>query len=74
MSVRLTPHARQRARQRRIALLLVVEVYNEPDDVRPSQAAPDREIRSRAYDDRVIEIVVDLTDDVVVTVWSRAVP
>lgn len=71
MSVRLTRHARGRARQRRIPLGLVFEVYVDPDDVRPSQTSPGREIRSRAYDDQVIEIVVDLVDGAVVSVWRK---
>jgi hypothetical protein len=71
MSVRLTRHARDRARQRRIPLALALEVYADPDDVRPSKTSPGREIRRRAYDDQVIEIVVDLVDGAIVSVWRK---
>ena len=50
----------------------MLEGYKEPDDVRPSRTAPDREVRSRVYDDQVIEIVVDLTDDAIVSTWRKA--
>ena len=34
-------------------------------------AAPGREIRSRTYGVEAIEVVVDMTDGTVVTVWHR---
>ena len=69
--VRLTRHARARARQRGIALDVIVAVYLDPDEIRPSPAAPDREIRSRLYDRLMVEIVVDLIDGSVVSAWLR---
>lgn len=74
MAVRLTRHARMRARRRQLPLEVIDQVYREPDHIRQSQTAPDREIRSRTYDDQVIEIVVDTVDGSVVTVWHRPVP
>ena len=73
MSVRLTRHARQRALQRRIPIHLIRDVFTEPDDVRPSLTTPGREIRARIYDDDVIEIVIDVADERVVTVWRKKV-
>lgn len=73
MAIRLTRHARRRARQRGIPVDLIEEVYRDPDIRRPSRAGQDREIRSRRYHRQVVEIVVDLSDGSVVTVWARAV-
>ena len=50
-----------------LPLPLLLEVYRDPDWVRPSRAADGREIRSRTYDDQVIEIVVDTAEGTVVT-------
>lgn len=73
MEIRLTGHARRRAARRRIPIGLIEEVYRDPDETRPSETAPDREIRSRRYDGQVLEIVVDLADGSVVSVWMTRV-
>jgi len=67
---RLTRHARTRARRRHIPISIVAEVYSDPDDVRPAEVQ-DRELRTRLYDRQVIEVVVDLVDGSVVSVWAR---
>jgi len=71
MPVRLTRHALTRARQRRIPLSMIEETHRDPDLTRPSRTDQSREIRSRRYSDQVIEIVVDLTDESVVSVWYK---
>ncbi len=71
MLVRLTRHARIRARQRRIPLSVIEEIHRDPEWTRPSRTDQSREIRSRRYSDQVIEIVVDLTDGSVVSVWYK---
>jgi hypothetical protein len=50
-------------------------VYDDPDGVHPSgvRHAPDREVRWRRYDDQVVEIVVDLIDDTIVSAWITRV-
>ena len=73
MPIRLTRHARKRAARRRIPMELIEEVYRDPDEARPSATAPDREVRSRLYDRQQIEIVVDLGDGSVVSVWMTQV-
>ncbi len=47
----------------------------EPDGIYPSgvRHAPDREVRWRRYDDQVVEIVVDLIDDTIVSAWITRV-
>jgi hypothetical protein len=67
---RLTRHARKRARARHIPVEIIAAVYADPDGVRPS-GLPDREVRSRRYDWQVIEVVVDVVDGSVVSVWAR---
>ncbi len=56
-------------RQRRIPEFVVLQVFNEPDGVElnESGAWPDREIRWPVYDAQRVEIVVDLTDDTIVS-------
>ena len=74
MAVRLTRHARLRARQREIPIELIEQVHDDPDLVRPSTRNPDREIRSRVYHGHVIEVVVDIVDGKIVSVWHKSVP
>lgn len=73
MPMRLTRHARKRVARRRIPMELIEQVYRDPDETRPSATAPDREVRSRLYDRQRIEIVVDLGDGSVVSVWVTQV-
>jgi hypothetical protein len=54
---------------------VVLQVYDDPDGVYPSgvRYVPDREVRWRRYDDQVVEIVVDLIDDTIVSAWITRV-
>jgi hypothetical protein len=54
---------------------VVLQVYDDPDGVYPSgvRHAPDREVRWRRHDDQVVEIVVDLIDDTIVSAWITRV-
>ena len=47
----------------------------EPDGIHPSGVhhAPDREVRWRRYDAQVVEIVVDLIGDTIVSAWITRV-
>lgn len=62
-------------RQRHIPEFLVRQVFDEPDGIEPQRdgARPDREIRWRVYDAQRVEIVVDLTDDTIVSAWITRV-
>ncbi len=62
-------------RQRHIPERLVRQVFDEPDGVEPQWdgTTPDREIRWRVYDAQRVEIVVDLTDDTIVSAWITQV-
>jgi len=73
--LRITDYTRNRMRQRRIPEEVVLQVHDDPDGVYPSgvRHAPDREVRWRRYDDQVVEIVVDVIDDTVVSAWITRV-
>ncbi len=45
--------------------------YDDPDTRHQSDHDPGREVRSRWVEDAGLEIVVDLTDGRIVTVWRR---
>lgn len=44
---------------------------DDPDEVRPSEHDVIREIRSRWFGEQSVEVVVDLGDGRVVTVWRK---
>ena len=76
MSTRFDPsllsrHAIREAQRERIPLSLIRLVYDDPDDVRPSDHDELREIRSRWFDGAGVEVVVDTDDLRVVTVWRK---
>lgn len=75
MPFRISSYARKRMRQRHIPEEIVREVYDDPDDSYEDtpKHGPDRAVRWRRYDDQVVEIVVDLTDGSVVSVWITRV-
>jgi hypothetical protein len=50
---------------------MIALTYDDPDDVRPSTHDELREIRTRWFAERGVEIVVDLDNLRVVTVWRR---
>ena len=60
-------------RKRHIAEEFVKLTYADPDGREPA-SVPGREIRWRNYDWQRIEIVVDLSDGSVVSVWITQVP
>jgi len=60
-------------RSRHIPVATVVEVHEDPDYSHPSEHDPDREIRGRQYDRQTVEIVVDLRDGIVASVWITRV-
>lgn len=72
MAFRITRHARKRMRRRHIPEPLVRDTYEDPDYREPT-ALRDREIRWRVYDGQKVEIVVDLADGSVVSVWITQV-
>jgi hypothetical protein len=66
-----TPNWRQPAPPQ----FVVLDVHGEPDGAYEDAAehGPDREIRWRVYDAQRVEIVVDLVDDTIVSVWITQV-
>jgi len=72
MAFRISGYARKRMRQRRVPEELVRQTYDDPDG-RQSTHDPDREVRWRVYDRQRVEIVVDLIDGSVVSVWVTQV-
>jgi hypothetical protein len=72
---RITDDTRNRMLQRRIPEDVMLRVYEDPGGVYASGVhhAPDREVRWRRYDDQVVEIVIDLIDDTIVSAWITRV-
>jgi hypothetical protein len=72
---RITGYTRAKMRRRHIPEFVVLDVYGEPDGAYEDAAehGPDREIRWRVYDAQRVEIVVDLVDDTIVSVWITQV-
>jgi hypothetical protein len=59
-------------RRRRIPEDIVRQTYDDPDG-RESTRDPEREVRWRVYDRQRAEVVVDLVDGAVVSVWITQV-
>ncbi len=72
---RITGYTRAKMRRRHIPEFVVLAVHDEPDGtyVDAAEHGPDREIRWRVYDAQRVEIVVDLVDDTIVSVWITQV-
>lgn len=69
----MSGHARRGARRRGIPMDLIEEAYVDPDHVRPSSTDPDiREVRSRVTEAGIVDVVVDVLDGRVVTVYLRS--
>ena len=53
----------------------MIQVHDDPHGWYEDRAehGPDREIRRRVYDAQRVEIVVDLVDDTIVSVWITQV-
>lgn len=64
-------HAWQEARRENIPIEMISLAYDDPDDVRPSDHDELREIRSRWFGVEGLELVVDVDDGRVITVWRR---
>lgn len=67
----MSAHAWREARHEKIPIAMIAAAYVDPDDVRRSSHDELREIRSRWFGDVGVEIVVDLQDGRVVTVWRK---
>ena len=67
----MSRHALREARRERIPLDMIRLTYDEPDSVRPSEHDELREIRTRWFAAEGVEVVVDVYDGRVVTVWRK---
>jgi hypothetical protein len=67
----MSRHAWQEARRERIPTDMIALTYDDPDDVRPSEHDELRQIRTRWFADQGVDVVVDIEDGRVVTIWRR---
>lgn len=67
----MSRHAWREARREKIPTAMIAATYDDPDATRPSDHDDVREIRTRWFAQQGIELVVDLYDGRVVTVWRR---
>lgn len=67
----LTRHAWREMQREKIPAEMILQTFQDPDDIRRSDHDDLREIRTRWFGDEGIEIVVDTLDSRVVTVWRR---
>jgi len=67
----MSRHAWQEARREKIPTDMIALTYDDPDEVRLSEHDELREIRTRWFAAQGVEVVVDIEDDRVVTVWRR---
>lgn len=67
----LSRHAWREMRRGKIPIEMVLATYHDPDRVRPSTHAELREIRQRWFAGEGVEVVVDIDDGRVVTVWRK---
>ncbi len=67
----MSRHAWQEARREKIPTDMIALTYDDPDDVRPSEHDELREIRTRWFAAQSVDVVVDIDDGRVVTVWRR---
>lgn len=67
----MSRHALREARREKISAAMIAATYDDPDANRPSEHDELREIRSRWFHDMAIEVVVDVDDGRVVTVWRK---
>jgi hypothetical protein len=64
-------HATREARRERISMEMIRLTYEDPDSVRRSEQDELREIRTRWFAEEGVEVVVDIYDGRVVTVWRK---
>ena len=67
----MSRHAVREARRERIPLEMIKQTYEDPDSIRPSEDDELREIRTRWFIEHGIEVVVDVFDGRIVTVWRK---
>ncbi len=67
----MSRHAIREARRERIRIEMIKDAYEAPDDRRESAHDELREVRTRWFGDEGVEVVVDLDDGRVVTVWRK---
>jgi hypothetical protein len=67
----MSRHAWREARREKIPFEMISATYDDPDARRPSTHDELREIRTRWFGAAGIELVVDLDDLRVVTVWRK---
>ena len=67
----MSRHAVREAGRERIPLEMIKLTYEDPDSIRPSEDDDLREIRTRWFAEQGIEVVVDVYDGRVVTVWRK---
>jgi hypothetical protein len=68
---RMSRHAWREGRRERIPIEMIAMAYEDPDDRRASTHDEWREIRTRWFGPRAVEVVVDTLDRRVVTVWQK---
>ena len=64
-------HAWREARREKIPIQMIGLAYDDPDEVHPSDHDDLREVRSRWFGAQGVEIVVDIDNGRVITVWRR---
>ena len=67
----ISRHAFREARREAISVDEIEETHLSPDATRPSSHDDEREIRTRYFRERAIEIVVDTIDGRVVITWRK---
>lgn len=67
----MSRHAIREARRERIPTEMIAATYEDPDDTRQSDHDEVREIRTRWFGPEGIEVVVDVSDGRVATVWRK---
>jgi hypothetical protein len=67
----MSRHAIREASRERIPLALIRQTYDDSDGTRSSTHDELREIRTRWFGEGGIEVVVDVDDRRVVTVWRK---
>ncbi len=64
-------HALREAEREKISLAEMEDTYTDPDETRASTRDGSREIRTRWFGSRAVEVVVDTIDGRVVTTWRK---
>ena len=67
----MSRHAVREPDRERSPLEMIKLTYEDPDSTRPSEDDELREIRTRWFAEQGVEVVVDVYDGRVVTVWRK---